>query len=130
MHLAVLRIIHNRNLIVDKNTSFLTVKNVPLLYSSFLRVIGRSILHKNIFLLFSSFLGQNDGGILQISQKIHNCRVRVSGYKISPHISVHFLAESCRLHENLSKKFRRSCSYDGFLMSHHIITSNVLLYIF
>ena len=38
MDVEVLRVIHNRNLIVDKNTSFLTVKNVPLLYSSFLRV--------------------------------------------------------------------------------------------
>lgn len=28
-HQAVLRIIHHRNLIVDKNTSFLTVKKYP-----------------------------------------------------------------------------------------------------
>lgn len=28
-HPAVLRIIHHRNLIVDKNTSFLTVKKYP-----------------------------------------------------------------------------------------------------
>lgn len=32
-HPSVLRIIHNRNLIADKNTSFLTVKKISLYYS-------------------------------------------------------------------------------------------------